>query len=227
LDEPYVGIPAGVQAMAFEMKCNMCGLGIQLDESRAGSMINCPSCGQVIFVQQAAPNDIAPVEFDDPRFYGEVSIPRVEEQPLDVLPANVGSAGSRVEPFTAENFGPDTSSSLVELVAGGDSPGAVAPAPVQAPTQTPGMPPDSGSADGGEYRVARDLQAPDQADISARGDWYVGDVPVSRFDSDRRPQSAPVVTSVARRVPSNFAALAAAYMCGVVSGLIIGRFIFG
>jgi predicted RNA-binding Zn-ribbon protein involved in translation (DUF1610 family) len=226
--------------MAFEMKCNMCGVVIQLDESRAGSMINCPSCGQVIFVQQAEARDIAPVKMDDLQLDGGYSPPLAEIQLPDNLPGKVGSAGSKSELLTADALNDDTSSSLVELIAGADSPNPPPPAATQAtPTQEPGMPREAGSADDWEYRGAEDnLQTPHQAEISARGDWYVGDVPVPQVDSERlpvtkghsadaiEPQSAAVTASDARRAPLNFATLAAVYMCGVVSGLIIGSFIF-
>ncbi len=43
--------------MPFAMSCNQCGASIPLVEDQVGMIINCPSCGQVIFVQ--APSEPA------------------------------------------------------------------------------------------------------------------------------------------------------------------------
>mgnify|MGYP001492297877 FL=1 len=41
--------------MSFEIQCNQCAASLRLDESQAGSITNCPSCGQVIFVKYPPP----------------------------------------------------------------------------------------------------------------------------------------------------------------------------
>jgi DNA-directed RNA polymerase subunit RPC12/RpoP len=115
--------------MPAEMKCNMCGVTLRVQADQVGSIINCPSCGQVIFVQlpsePRAASDTAPEsqetlavhsgppESEVPDFLKSAETPAPAAAPAELAPQSLAET--------------DTVSSLAEMF-GGEEPGSAAPA---------------------------------------------------------------------------------------------------
>ncbi len=146
--------------MPFEMRCNMCGVALRLDESQFGSIFNCPSCGQVIFVQ-ALPQSPTVTDFQHPT-ENPLALSAPQQPPASDLPDFLRPADEpRVQPPKLDelipqplpSFAPppapalDLGSSLSEMFAGeeqsssislGQNPPALEPQPtVRMPWEQP------------------------------------------------------------------------------------------
>jgi hypothetical protein len=83
--------------MPFEFACNQCGTTLRVGESQIGSILNCPACGQVIFVQSPAAESAAPIGVARP----DAAAP----SPADAAAPNDAAAAAEAQsiPLAAES----------------------------------------------------------------------------------------------------------------------------
>jgi hypothetical protein len=123
--------------MPAEMKCNMCGVALRVQEDRVGSIINCPSCGQVIFVQlpsePSAASDTPPVSQETLALSSGLSEPELPDFLKPAAPA--APAAAELAPRVLAET--DTVSSLAEMFESEEPAGAAIPRESPPPAVVP------------------------------------------------------------------------------------------